>query len=1348
MKKYLSFFKIIIVFNFIIYSLLNECNRTYPILKNNKCVSTFCNEEQFKTGECIIDDPITKTQWLTDIIVFGNTNGDIALFVDPISDNIKLFFETSSSNNEERILYATIGEEDKYIFKNENNNFIPFIRKNINRIENKELINSEICLYSLNNVLNYIISIGTRNSSIEILDIVTNDLFTYNSSYFLNSTKRIIKGISSLAYIYDYRYLFYGTVTISEDNPLIYYLTFYIHNINIFNMPQINIEFQYSTDLGNTKGDYISCFIFSYLYGHISCFYLRNDNNYVIIGIENKIDDDGTFNIKNTTIIGSPSNQNNDNIYFLKGIHLEEFQALYCYYSGENDNIPTFLIRNIDNDDFSLSNEYEEEFSVIYLNDNYYSFNNNIKYNDLSIISQNQFYFISTYKDNNFIIITHFQFYHSDGDKLLIRYYTIKLKEYYNIKILNGLQAVSFNIEWNYYLTLALDFCFHDSCQNPDEIINNSALMFLSYLNKTHDINIDFIEYAFNNNKNYIMVNFTENFKIENNIFGYYMSGILILEYIEEDGIEYYNGITDEPMDLYEDDYLDPYTHLLKINFTDYSFDTIEIYFLYQAEISPPYDVEEFNNYCDNYNNNFGVIEDESAFEEIETKWSVYSYYYININEELSIECDDSNCTLCLRDNSSYCIVCKDDNYKIIYDNKYGKLKLCTNDINIETTIIKESLSEINTTISIESTNTNSDLVTNEKLTNEISISFTDKESSNSILINTNEQSGDNYYSSSVILKTDLNSINNSILIDTEKTSEDNYYSSSIILNTDLNSINNSILIYTAETSEDNYYSSSIISKTDLDSSILTNINEKTEDYTSILSNIDLESQNNSIIITTDEKSENNYYTSIISNTELGSTINSNADKISEDNYFTTITTTYLESSNIYNFVNSTQISINDIKSTVFKELMQTEKLTNENEKFMNTDNSDINDTLIISTDLVTINNDKLIDTDKNNILTDSESSEIDKKLDSDISKNNNKLSLEDLFNNKYKDVVLSNEQIKEIYDDIKKYLLNNYDGNNKIINTSNVKIEISELDSQKDSEFSYIDLKDCMEILKDKYGDLLTMLKFDITPENEKSTYVQYEIYDSVSKVFLELKECSGSNAIINVPIDLDPEIESLYNMLSKSGYNLFDSNDSFYNDICAIYTTENGTDMLLYDRRMDIYQSTVNISLCQEGCTFKSYNSDTKKAECNCPIQTEEINTNISEFKFDKNEMIEMFYGTLKNSNFRVLNCYKLVLNIKIFAKNLGGIVMTILFSIFIILMLIYILRSSKKINLYIQNIIKYKYINNEIDNSSSKNKIKIYDNINFRKQSISNNKKIRNSVKENKNKKIKKNKGKKKT
>ena len=58
-----------------------------------------------------------------------------------------------------------------------------------------------------------------------------------------------------------------------------------------------------------------------------------------------------------------------------------------------------------------------------------------------------------------------------------------------------------------------------------------------------------------------------------------------------------------------------------------------------------------------------------------------------------------------------------------------------------------------------------------------------------------------------------------------------------------------------------------------------------------------------------------------------------------------------------------------------------------------------------------------------------------------------------------------------------------------------------------------------------------------------------------------------------------MDSYIESLYNILSKIEYNLFDANDSFYNDICAAYTTENGTDILLYDRRTDKYQTTLKL-------------------------------------------------------------------------------------------------------------------------------------------------------------------------
>ena len=76
-KKF-TFLKILLVLNHI-YSLLCECDKNQPILKNNICVSTYCTEEQFKSGECVINEEITKTQWLTNFIKFEKTNGYISL---------------------------------------------------------------------------------------------------------------------------------------------------------------------------------------------------------------------------------------------------------------------------------------------------------------------------------------------------------------------------------------------------------------------------------------------------------------------------------------------------------------------------------------------------------------------------------------------------------------------------------------------------------------------------------------------------------------------------------------------------------------------------------------------------------------------------------------------------------------------------------------------------------------------------------------------------------------------------------------------------------------------------------------------------------------------------------------------------------------------------------------------------------------------------------------------------------------------------------------------------------------------------------------------------------------------
>ena len=341
-------------------------------------------------------------------------------------------------------------------------------------------------------------------------------------------------------------------------------------------------------------------------------------------------------------------------------------------------------------------------------------------------------------------------------------------------------------------------------------------------------------------------------------------------------------------------------------------------------------------------------------------------------------------------------------------------------------------------------------------------------------------------------------------------------------------------------------------------------------------------------------------------------------------------------------------------------------------------------------------------------------SNKCQKKCNTNRISNITEISFEELMNDKYKNISLSNEEIEEVYKHIKDYITKNYDGNNTIINTTNVKIQISKIDDQKDSKLSNIDLGVCEEILKNEYckteNDSLIILKFDIKPEKETSTFVHYEVYSTSVKLYLELEECSGNNVIINVPIELSSEMEEIYEFLSQSGYNLFNSNDSFYNDICTSFTTQNGTDILLYDRRMDIYKTTLNISLCQEGCDFQSYNIETKKAKCDCYSQKKDNDLNIedlSDIKFNKNQMIDDFYQTIQNSNFRVLKCYKLVFNIKIFIKNIGSIGLLILLAIFNILIIIHLSLGSKKIHSFIQIIIKNKYLENENNNSNNSKK-----------------------------------------
>ena len=799
------------------------------------------------------------------------------------------------------------------------------------------------------------------------------------------------------------------------------------------------------------------------------------------------------------------------------------------------------------------------------------------------------------------------------------------------MKIFHEIKTAIFSSSVEPYLSLGFDFCYSNNSINLDDMASNAGFIIFSYPNISLEKNFDFIYYAFNNNINYIIVDLMEDSKIENNIFGYKISSIIINYPEDIEGVNYILVNSEEILDLY---YVDPDDSLIKIVLEEgYSIAQMDIIFYYQLVIIPSDNITEFNEFCDEINDDYGDKNEKNSYP-FENKYSIPNYYHINITENLENVCNDINCILCLEKDLNYCIVCK-GNYTFIYDDKYiyGKKKICKG---IENETNTDNFSHDNIILSDIKTDelTNNEKINSDKLTYKMEITNDikiDDSSNEKHLIKTNEMNN----------RIESSNINvNKMLTD---------------INSEINSDNND---NSNEISSSSHFSNSY-------KDALSNSKEEKSDETTV-------------------KISNENYMIGVSDNSLSYDISSdkisyllNSDKLTENKTISDWNT----------FENVTDIIKDEIsnKNSIISYI-------NEN---------------MITNDYDSASNQNIINSEKisyvNNISNDN-------LLISDISTNNNEIFIEELINGKFKDINFSNEQLKKLYEDIKKYIFEKYNGDNIIMITGNVKIQISNVDTQKYSEeLSNIDLGECGEILIKKYckteNDSLIMLKFDFKPENETSTYVQYEIYEPLSKIFLELEECSENKISIDAPIELEPEIENLCEWLLQSGYNLFDSNDRFYNDICSVYTTQKGTDILLYDRRMDIYQLTINISLCQDGCDFQSYNIAKKKAKCNCIIKKNKINTDISEFKFYKNTMIEQFYETLDNSNFRVLICYKLAFNIKIFKNNIGSIFMTILLILLVILIILYLVIQSQKINEFIQIIIKSKFF---INNNSSKSKL----------------------------------------
>ena len=266
-------------------------------------------------------------------------------------------------------------------------------------------------------------------------------------------------------------------------------------------------------------------------------------------------------------------------------------------------------------------------------------------------------------------------------------------------------------------------------------------------------------------------------------------------------------------------------------------------------------------------------------------------------------------------------------------------------------------------------------------------------------------------------------------------------------------------------------------------------------------------------------------------------------------------------------------------------------------------------------------------------------------------------------------------------------------------------------------NSLSIIDLGNCETILKDHYGinqnmSLIIKKHEKITISSERN--VQYQVYHPITKEKLNLSLCDSEKIDLYIPVKLDEKSLSLYEDLQNSGYDLFNINDPFYNDLCSPYKSENSTDVLLSDRKKDYYNDT--FTSCQSNCEYSSFNSKYQFLKCECKIIIDDID--INNFNELSEKIYENFYDILKNSNYKAMKCYKLVFNIKFLKKNIGNFIVLIFFLFYLCCLIIYIIKGISPLKEEIIKTLNIKFKNIDVDNSG-----KIISN---KKNNLKNNKK----------------------
>ena len=393
-KKVLIFIQLICLIN-------TYCNYSHPIKVNNECYLTYCTKEEYLLNSCIIDNPIIKDQWLTNIIKIGTNTSRYINFA--TTDNGDMIVETSTyPGSSERIFYGLKSNGRGFLYDPQTKKefyFCLFYPNNNMRFESAV----STVKFSNNNNNNdslYIISFGKGNCFTEIYDFKNHTVYQKLSTDLVGySPASYYPDIISLNFKESgeedkYHYLF-STLVLSNG---VYYMVFqkyifYSKDISFSENYERLVEKKYES----SNRRVISCF--ETISFKIVCFYQDKSYYFSIIIFKNDLQKLNAFNIEEELNI----NENEKDIFF-KSIHLKEEAGAFLYFRSVQIYNPIIVFKYYCENGDSL-NDYFPSITNITLDK--YSFSNNLYLNDLIKISENKICFatVSLDKETLYIII-------------------------------------------------------------------------------------------------------------------------------------------------------------------------------------------------------------------------------------------------------------------------------------------------------------------------------------------------------------------------------------------------------------------------------------------------------------------------------------------------------------------------------------------------------------------------------------------------------------------------------------------------------------------------------------------------------------------------------------------------------------------------------------------------------------------------------------------------------------------------------------------------------------------------------------------------------------------------------